>query len=96
MSNRINLKHEVLIRDALTNYRLDSGSSDVYCRGLLVGVIAGVMAATGKDWTVAIQMMALCMPYIKCRKLTKENVPESWLRDFQSECAKVWAARMVK
>ena len=33
MSDKISLKRESLIRDSLNNYRLDSGASDVYCRG---------------------------------------------------------------
>jgi len=93
MNDRIKLKREVLVRDLLNNYRTDSGAPDVYCRGLLVGVITGMVAATGKTWIEAVKTAVLYMPDIECRELTKENIPESWLKDFLFEYFKPRAER---
>lgn len=93
MNDRIKLKREVLVRDLLNNYRTDSGASDVYCQGVLVGVIAGMMATTSKTWTEALKTVALYMPDIECRELTERNVPESWLWKFLGEVFKTRARR---
>ena len=56
------MKNTVLLRDALCNLRGDSGASDDYCRGLVVGLVAGIMAATGKDYNEVFPVIRNALP----------------------------------
>lgn len=67
-----------ILRDALYNFHPTSGASDNYCKGIIVGVVSGVMAGGVEDWDKAIAIVKDCMP-IDARKLTEDNTPESWL-----------------
>jgi hypothetical protein len=56
------LKFPTVAADALYNVREDSGASDDYSRGLVVGLVAGLMAATGKTYADVAPIVADLMP----------------------------------
>lgn len=66
-----------LLRDAITNFWVQSGADDTYCKGLLVGVVSTLMA-TGMTFEEALHCAAQYWP-ADTRLLTEANVPESWL-----------------
>ncbi len=69
------------IRNALHNFAIDSGASDEYCKGLLVGVVSGMMGATGDGFLTFGYVVAFVSKHMptNARTLTPDNVPESWL-----------------
>lgn len=66
------------LRDAMANYAKNSGASDEYCRGVIVGVVSGLMA-TGFDFDDALDLARTAISDDESRRdLTPENFPESW------------------
>jgi hypothetical protein len=56
------LKFPTVAADALYNVHEDSGASADYSRGLVVGVVAGMMAVTGKAYADVIPVVADLLP----------------------------------
>ena len=73
------LRFEVALRDALHNLDLRSGASDEYCQGLLVGAIAGLMAATGLSYDELLPVVRAGMP----ETLYRERVTKAFRDDFE-------------
>jgi len=57
------LKNPVILKDALHNVCVESGASDDYSRGLVVGVVSALMAASGKSYDEVTLVVANCLPY---------------------------------
>jgi hypothetical protein len=67
------LKHAMMITDALGNLSPDSGASKDYNKGLVVGLVAGLMA-TGLDFTAALKYVTGHQPQgIDLRAFLPEN-----------------------
>lgn len=56
------LKRPNLLKDALYNVRTSSGACDEYVRGLVVGVVATLMAATGGDFESIVPTVVEHLP----------------------------------
>ena len=61
-----------ILRDALYNLTARSGASADYCQGLIVGVVAALMAETGR-------------PYAAIIREVRENLPEGFRADYLPE-----------
>jgi hypothetical protein len=77
MSNR---KHGVVLIDCLHNLTQSSGASNEYCKGLLVGLVSGLMA-DGDSFDYAIRTVAEHMP--KSHRALADCTPECWVNDLQ-------------
>ncbi len=75
------IKNLSILRDLLYNLAPDSGASNDYCQGLLVGCVSALVA---QGWTLrqAIAVVAIHTPN---KAGTRLNVPESWRQDFMVE-----------
>lgn len=74
---------DVRVRDALAHFMPDSGATDEYCRGILVGIVSVAMSG-GRPFEHAVRVVAAEMPYgASCRVLNELNVPKAWLADFK-------------
>ena len=51
-----------LLADALYNVKPNTGGSDDYARGLVVGAVSALMAATGKDFEAVVPVIAENLP----------------------------------
>ncbi len=69
------VRHNIL-QHALTCFWTESETSDSYCKGVLVGVISGLVA-TGMTFEEALHCIAEYWP-ADTRPLTEANVPEPW------------------
>ena len=73
------LLNQPRLMDAMYNFSPDSGASDDYCKGLIVGAVSALMA-TGESFDDSLEQCAICMPETS-RLMTKDCVPESWVAD---------------
>lgn len=72
-----NRLESTVLRDALYNLHPTSGATDEYRKGLLVGVVAGLIAAKGLSWEQAIQVCAGHLPAGAI--VNADTVPQTWL-----------------
>jgi hypothetical protein len=56
------LKNPVTLKDALYNVHEDSGASAAYAKGLVVGAVAALMAATGKSYNEVLPLVVANLP----------------------------------
>lgn len=74
----------VTIKDALHIFHPNSGASDEYCKGLVVGIVAGLMAM-GLPWIQAISQVAANLPNPGAtRNLDSHTLPVGWETDILS------------
>jgi hypothetical protein len=66
----------VTLKDALNNFAPRSGASDEYCKGLVVGLAAGLIAG-GLTWREATTAIKQNWPR-DGREVNDANCPESW------------------
>ena len=64
------------LRDALHNLSKDSGASDDYCKGLVVGMISVIMAVTDNPHKDAMQVLTPHLPTTEDYR----KMPEDWWR----------------
>jgi hypothetical protein len=57
------IKNPTILKDALHNVCVESGASDDYSRGLVVGVVSALMAVTGWSFSDVSLIVANCLPY---------------------------------
>ena len=69
-----------MLKDALHNLDGASGASDEYCKGLVVGVVATLMAA-GMTYPRAIALVIRDMP----DGVSPERLPEAFRSDFPAQ-----------
>lgn len=67
-----------VLRDTLYNLHQSSGASDEYRKGIIVGVVGGLMAGHGLTFQQAIMQCAHHMPDSGCR-LSAASVPDCWM-----------------
>ena len=70
-------RRQVMLRDALYNLSPESGASPEYCRGLVVGLVAGMMATTGYEYATVIREVAANLP----RDYYRDGLPEAFRTD---------------
>lgn len=74
----------VLIKDTLYNFSVRSGASNEYCKGLVVGIVAGYMSH-GKSWEDSIIQVAKRLPNAtEIRTLNADCLPIGWEVDIRS------------
>ncbi len=61
MSFTIKMK-EVILRDALYNLAEGTGAGSEYCKGLVVGVVAALMAESGRPYSAIIRVVRDALP----------------------------------
>lgn len=72
------MKNETLIKDALNNLLPNSGASDDYCQGIMVGLMSALMA-NGKTYKSGIEYLAkLADPFIR-----QDGIPIPWKPDWE-------------
>jgi hypothetical protein len=71
------------LKDAIHNVAAQSGASDDYARGIVVGAVAGMMA-TGMTWHNAMAQVAITWPANEYAP-REAALPESWVDAFQTE-----------
>ncbi len=69
-----------VLADTMYNMHQSSGCSDEYRKGLMVGVVGGLMAGHGLTFHQAIAQCAFHMPDAGCR-ISPASVPEAWFVD---------------
>jgi len=69
--------YPILIRDALNNLAPRSGSSPEYNRGIIVGIVAALMA-DGSTFYTAIQKIIQNLP----KQYDREAIPAAWRENF--------------
>ena len=72
------IKNPVILKDALHNVCAESGASDDYSRGLVVGVVSALMAATGMSYNDVVLIVANHLPY----PFDPIRIPTNWRNDF--------------
>ncbi len=73
---------ETLIKDALNNLLPDSGASDDYCQGIILGLMSAIMAK-GMTFDRALNHLAkLARPQVRM-----SGVPECWKEDWKKAIA---------
>jgi hypothetical protein len=74
------MARNVHLANALGNYAINSGASNDYCKGLIVGLVSAIMAANGGSFDQALATAMENLPTDgSCRELSPDNMPESWL-----------------
>lgn len=76
------MKDPLRLKDAMYNFAPDSGASEDYCNGLIVGLVAGMMA-TGMTWRAALSQCAIAAP--KTTRISAQSMPETWIDSFRAE-----------
>ena len=74
------MRRRVVLRDCLYNLSQSSGASNEYCKGMLVGLVSGLMAQ-GESFNHALRTVAEHMP--KSHRALADCTPESWVNDLQ-------------
>jgi hypothetical protein len=74
------MRRGVVLRDCLYNLNQSSGASNEYCKGMLVGLVSGLMA-DGDSFNYAIRTVAEHMP--KNHRALADCTPEYWVNDLQ-------------
>ena len=82
------LQNPVLLRDALQNMAPDSGAPVQYVTGLIVGVVATLMAM-GMTWQQAIVKIADECPW----NARRECVPPTWQFEFNARMEETMYSR---
>jgi len=68
------------IRDTIHLYDLHSGASDEYCKGAVVGLVAGLLANGLWTFDYTIQCMRKAyQDHPEYRPLTPANCPACWI-----------------
>lgn len=67
--------NKTLLKDALYNLASDSGASNEYCKGLVVGIVSALMA-TGLSFIAAMDLVNECAP-----EFPIERWPDAWLSE---------------
>ena len=75
------LENPILLKDALHNVCADSGASDDYSRGLVVGLVAGMMAVTGLSYFELVPVVRAAMP----KHIDPIRLPKSFRADFTGD-----------
>lgn len=73
------LKNVIMLVDCLCNFSPTSGASDDYNRGLVIGMVSGLMA-TGMSFDEALEQTAKACPNTYISRL--DLLPESWREDW--------------
>ena len=81
------VKSPVYLKNTLQNFAVNSGATDTYCCGIIVGVV-GALVSTGMAWRDAITTAAQNMP-VNSRMQAGTSVPESWIGALYAEFMKV-------
>lgn len=71
-------KNKTLLKDALHNLDPQSGASDEYNHGLMVGIVSAIMAYTNAEYDKAIEVVKKNMP----RAYRNESIPVLWRKSF--------------
>lgn len=66
--------------DALYNVHPSSGASADYSRGIVVGVVAGMMAATGRSFDEFVPFLKSALPNLSWDDV-RERIPEPFRND---------------
>ena len=56
------MMNETILRDALYNLTARSGASADYCKGLVVGVVAALMAESGRPYSAVVRDVRALLP----------------------------------
>lgn len=78
------LKNPTVLKDAVYNIAMNSGSCDEYAKGIMVGAAAGLMAM-GHTFQDALAHLAILSPEPIKMRATLKIVPESWAADYVKE-----------
>jgi hypothetical protein len=70
-----------LLRDALYNLSPKSGANQDYCRGLVVGLVSGLMSE-GRSYSTAAEMVSRCLP----ADYREDCLPESLATALTKNC----------
>ena len=68
------LKQPTLLKDALYNTNPNSGSSVEYGRGIIIGVVSGLMSVRGIAFSKAVRIVKENMP----ARFNRECIPDTW------------------
>jgi hypothetical protein len=81
-SERITMKvkNPVILKDALYNLNPTSGANGDYCKGMVVGVVAALMAM-GFTFKDALRQVAENFPMYGKRIDRKSVIPEAWYNE---------------
>lgn len=71
------LQNETILKDAVDNFLTYSGASNEYCKGLLVGLICGIMASKKVSFNQAMKKIE--SHYKPGTRERKSFYPRSWL-----------------
>lgn len=75
------IKYENLVRDALYNLHPRSGATPEYSKGVIVGVVAMVMAYETLNWEAAVSIIKPFMP----AGADLSRLPETWKAEFEKK-----------
>ena len=75
------LKNRVILMDALYNVHNASGASDDYSRGLVVGVVATLMSATGMSYEEAVRLIKSLLHH----SFDPNRIPSAFRNDFTGD-----------
>ena len=83
-SNNLVIPNTVVVKDALHNFSVSSGASNEYCRGIVVGIVAGYISM-GMTWIRAIVEVSTNLPDTsEIRELNANCLPIGWESDIRS------------
>lgn len=71
------MRNTTIARDALQNAATDSGASDEYVRGVVLGLVSGLMAAEGWTFNKAWDFVKQNLP----ANARPNYAPEAWLKE---------------
>lgn len=81
MEFKLDTMQQTRLRDVLFNMHQSSGATDEYRKGIIVGVVAGIMATNPRiTWKQAIEQVAFHMPDAGTR-ISIATVPETWFAE---------------
>jgi hypothetical protein len=76
---------KIHLANAMENFSTTSGAGDDYCKGLLVGLVTGLMAG-GESFSRSLATLAAVSPPPgRARSYTAACIPGAWLKDWQRE-----------
>jgi len=79
-------EHETLLADALYNVHENSGASDDYSRGVVLGVVSALMAVSGDDFKDIVPIVAKHLPI----NYKDDRLPtEAWANEFRKEWQRI-------
>lgn len=71
-----------MLKDSMYNLSADSGATDEYARGALVGAVSALMA-TGMSYHQALEAVVKCFP----ADYREQCIPSHWLSDVKAVLA---------